>query len=100
MLAHLAVVSLNIVGLERRTAGVMRFNYQFVAYTSDKSLSRRVQKIFQDLYASLNPKMNFGEIVAVPIRLHSLRTGNAVQEWMQELLSLVELLSSAADQYP
>lgn len=89
-----------IVGLERPTAGVVRFNDQFVEDTADESFRRRIQMIFQDPYASLNPRMTVGEIVAEPIRLHKLRTGSAIQERMQELLGLVELLPSAADQYP
>jgi oligopeptide transport system ATP-binding protein len=89
-----------IVGLERPTAGVVRFDGQPVGASADATKRRRVQMIFQDPYASLNPRMTAGEIVAEPIRLHNLRSGAAVQKRMRELLGLVELLPSAADQYP
>lgn len=62
---------------------------------------RRVQMIFQDPYASLNPRMTVGDIIAEPIMVHNLRKGKqAVRERVQELLSLVGLNPYFINRYP
>ncbi len=45
-----------------------------------------MQIIFQDPFASLNPRMTVGDIVAEPLRIHRLATGKAMDERVQELL--------------
>ncbi len=62
---------------------------------------RRIQMIFQDPYASLNPRMSIGDTLGEPIRLHRLRDGEAaVKDRIRELLSLVGLDPGYADRYP
>lgn len=61
---------------------------------------RHVQMIFQDPYASLNPRQNVGSIVGEPIRTHSLREGAAVGQRVLELLDAVGLPRGAANRYP
>jgi oligopeptide transport system ATP-binding protein len=62
---------------------------------------RKVQMIFQDPYASLNPRMTVGDIIAEPIRVHKLRQGKeAVRERVQELLALVGLNPYFINRYP
>jgi peptide/nickel transport system ATP-binding protein len=61
---------------------------------------RHVQMIFQDPYASLNPRQNVGSIVAEPIRTHQLRTGDGVERRVYELLDAVGLPKAAANRYP
>lgn len=62
---------------------------------------RKVQMIFQDPYASLNPRMTVGDIIAEPIRVHKLRQGkDAVRERVQELLALVGLNPYFINRYP
>ncbi|HTA55461.1 MAG TPA: ATP-binding cassette domain-containing protein, partial [Candidatus Acidoferrales bacterium] len=56
-----------------------------------RRLRRSVQIIFQDPFASLNPRMTVGEIVAEPVRIHGLATGKAVGARVRELLELVGL---------
>jgi oligopeptide transport system ATP-binding protein len=65
-----------------------------------RKMRRRVQMIFQDPYASLNPRMTVGDIIGEPIRVHKLREGKAVRERVEELLSLVGLNSAFANRYP
>jgi oligopeptide transport system ATP-binding protein len=65
-----------------------------------RKMRRRVQMIFQDPYASLNPRMTVGDIISEPIRVHKLREGKAVRERVEELLSLVGLNSAFANRYP
>jgi oligopeptide transport system ATP-binding protein len=61
---------------------------------------RRMQMIFQDPYASLNPRMTVGSIIAEPIEIHGLARGKAKQERVQELLRLVGLNPYFANRYP
>lgn len=65
-----------------------------------RQMRRRVQMIFQDPYASLNPRMTVGDIIAEPIRVHKLREGRAVRERVEELLHLVGLNPAFANRYP
>jgi ABC-type oligopeptide transport system ATPase subunit len=65
-----------------------------------RGLRRQMQMIFQDPYASLNPRMRVGAIVAEPLEIH--RTGDARSRDLRvaELLSLVGLDPVMAAQYP
>jgi oligopeptide transport system ATP-binding protein len=65
-----------------------------------RRLRRAMQIIFQDPYASLNPRMSIGEIVAEPLRIHGIAHGRAVQERVVELLGLVGLRPYHANRYP
>jgi oligopeptide transport system ATP-binding protein len=65
-----------------------------------RKMRRRVQMIFQDPYASLNPRMTVGDIIGEPIRVHKLREGKAVRERVEELLSVVGLNSAFGNRYP
>jgi oligopeptide transport system ATP-binding protein len=65
-----------------------------------RRMRREVQMIFQDPYASLNPRMTVGDIIAEPIKVHKLRSGPAVRERVEELLSLVGLNPAFANRYP
>ena len=92
-----------IVGLERPTSGTIFIDGKNTAELTapDRAaMRRRVQMIFQDPYASLNPRMTVGRTIAEPLRLHNLRRGPAVAERVRELLSMVDLPASAADRFP
>lgn len=66
-----------------------------------RQMRRKVQMIFQDPYASLNPRMTVGDIIAEPIVVHNLRKGKeAVRERVQELLKLVGLNPYFINRYP
>jgi oligopeptide transport system ATP-binding protein len=65
-----------------------------------RRLRRSVQIIFQDPFASLNPRMSIGEIVAEPIRIHGLAKGKEVDDRVRELLGLVGLQPYHANRYP
>lgn len=68
--------------------------------TQIRKLRRQMQIIFQDPYASLNPRMSVGEIVAEPLQIHGIATGKEAQERVKELLSLVGLRPYHANRYP
>ena len=65
-----------------------------------RRLRRSLQIIFQDPFASLNPRMSIGEIVAEPIRIHRLASGKGVDDRVRELLGLVGLQPYHANRYP
>ncbi len=65
-----------------------------------RRLRRQIQIIFQDPYASLNPRMTIGEIIGEPLRIHGIATGKAAQERLGELLRLVGLRPYSANRYP
>ena len=60
----------------------------------------KLQIIFQDPYASLNPKMTVGDIVSEPLTIHRKGTKEAVRERTRELLRLVGLQEAAMARYP
>ncbi|MEW6698536.1 MAG: ABC transporter ATP-binding protein [Bacillota bacterium] len=65
-----------------------------------QQLFRRMQMIFQDPYASLNPRMTVGEIIGEPMDIHKLAAGKARQERIFELLRLVGLNPGHASRFP
>ena len=85
-----------VTGLQRPTAGEIRF-----AAGSAGDGRMRVQMIFQDPYASLNPRWTVRDIVAEPIRTLGLRTrGQATDRRVDKLLEQVGLGQSDAAKYP
>ncbi len=93
-----------ILGLASATSGEVLVGGREVASLSPdelRAMRRRVQLIFQDPYASLNPRMSIGEAIAEPVRLHGLREGRAaVADRVAELLSLVGLSPAYAARFP
>jgi oligopeptide transport system ATP-binding protein len=63
-------------------------------------MRRRMQMIFQDPYASLNPRMTVGEIVGEPLVVHGVLQGAAAEERVEQLLSLVGLNPAFANRFP
>ncbi len=65
-----------------------------------RRMRRRMQMIFQDPYASLNPRMTVGQIIGEPLDIHQLARGEEKTERVQELLSVVGLDRKLVDRYP
>ena len=85
------------------TAGRIRFDGRDVTALKErqlKPLRRNAQLIFQDPYASLNPRMTIGQILAEPLALHEVVPPSRRGERVGELLHLVGLESRAARRYP
>jgi len=61
---------------------------------------RQVQMIFQDPFASLNPRMNVHEIIAEPLHNFSIATGSAADRIVRKTLETCGLPASSADRYP
>jgi ABC-type glutathione transport system ATPase component len=68
--------------------------------TGSRERRRRVQMIFQDPYASLNPRWRVGDIVAEPIRALKLASGAEVRDRVADLLDKVRLDPSAMRKFP
>jgi peptide/nickel transport system ATP-binding protein len=94
-----------IVGLLRPTAGKVSIDGIDMWAPADRvarqGLRRKLQMIFQDPYASLNPRWRVGAIIADPIRAFALAKDKAeIVARVTELLQLVGLDPAAAYQYP
>jgi oligopeptide transport system ATP-binding protein len=92
-----------IIRLYEPTAGQVIFDDVDLASLKGgelRRLRRRMQMIFQDPYASLNPRMAVGSIIAEPLEVHRVARGQAKRERVQELLQLVGLNPNFANRYP
>lgn len=95
-----------LVGLYEPTRGSFTFDGHdahavFRAGAEGRSLRRRIQMIFQDPYASLNPRWVVEDIVGEPLKEHGLITGeNELRERVAELLQSVGLSASDMVKYP
>jgi oligopeptide transport system ATP-binding protein len=92
-----------ILQLYRPTAGEVFLDGQDLTRLGGGELRRtrrKMQMIFQDPYASLNPRMTVGSIIAEPLEIHGLARGKGKQERVQELLRLVGLNPYFANRYP
>jgi len=65
-----------------------------------RDMRRRMQMIFQDPYASLNPRMTIARIISEPLRAHKLTSGKEQVDRVQELLRLVHLNPRFINRYP
>jgi oligopeptide/dipeptide ABC transporter ATP-binding protein len=92
-----------VLGLERPTAGVIRFEGADVSSLDSAGLRRyrqSVQAVFQDPYASLDPRMRVGKIIAEPLVINERRGAAERRRRVQELLDLVALPERSGVLYP
>jgi oligopeptide/dipeptide ABC transporter ATP-binding protein len=92
-----------ILRLIEPTSGTIRFQGQDIA-ALDKAALRRMRRhmqiIFQDPYASLNPRMTIADTLTEPLALHGIAEGEAAERRVRELLGVVGLLPEHARRYP
>jgi oligopeptide transport system ATP-binding protein len=92
-----------ILQLYRPTSGSVVFDGVDLVQTKGEDLRhmrRKMQMIFQDPYASLNPRMTVGEIVGEPLVIHKISSQKEIEEHVSNLLELVGLNPSFATRYP
>jgi oligopeptide transport system ATP-binding protein len=92
-----------ILQLEPVTDGTILFEGKDLTELSReglRALRPRMQMVFQDPHASLNPRMTVGSIIAEPLREHNEAKGDERQQRVEELLSLVGLEPKHANRYP
>ena len=65
-----------------------------------RQLRRRMQMVFQDPYASLNPRHSVGRTVGEPLRVHGISRGRETSTRVREILEVVGLPPDAANRYP
>ena len=92
-----------VLGLERPTAGALRFDGQDITRldrATRRHYRRSIQAVFQDPYASLDPRMRVGGIIAEPLVINEPATAAERRRRVQELLDLVGLPERSADLFP
>ena len=92
-----------ILQLYRPTAGDVYFEGENLCKSKGEKLRRmrrKMQMIFQDPYASLNPRMTVGNIIGEPLEVHNILKGKALKERVQELLQVVGLNPYFINRYP
>jgi peptide/nickel transport system ATP-binding protein len=92
-----------ILRLYEPTGGKVTFDGQDITHLDEnelRPLRRRMQMVFQDPFASLNPRHSVGRTVGEPLRVHGLASRRTVGRRVQELLDVVGLPRDAASRYP
>lgn len=92
-----------LIRLQEPTSGSARFEGKdiFAIGKSDmKAFRRKVQIVFQDPFASLDPRMTVGEIIGEPLLVHHLAERKAIKPRVQDLLKMVGLDATHVDRFP
>ena len=92
-----------IVRIYDLTDGSIWFEGRDISRVSRRGLRpirREMQMVFQDPYASLNPRKRVGSIIGTPLRIHGLARGSELKTRVQELLELVGLSPEHYNRYP
>jgi len=92
-----------VLGLEDPTEGSIRFEGRDLRHldaAGRRHYRRSVQAVFQDPYASLNPRMRISAIIAEPLVTNERLTAAEIRRRVSELLDLVGLPERAADLFP
>ena len=93
----------SILKLEEPTSGNVYFDGKNLIEMKGEGLRKmraKMQPIFQDPFASLNPRMNVGNIIGEPLFVHGLARGKVLNDKVNELLEMVGLASEMANRYP
>ena len=92
-----------VLQLNRPTSGAVNFEGTDLTKIKGRELRRfrrKMQMIFQDPYASLNPRMSVGSIISEPITIHKLASGKEKKDKVQNLLQTVGLNPYFANRFP
>ena len=92
-----------IIRLYKPTSGQILFDNQDLAQMEGEPLwqmRRRVQMVFQDPFASLNPRFTVGSLIAEPMHIYHLGTSQEIHDRAVELLRVVGLRPEYFDRYP
>ncbi|WIM11525.1 dipeptide ABC transporter ATP-binding protein [Enhydrobacter sp.] len=92
-----------VLGLEEPTGGQLRFegrDLRTLDAAGRQNYRKSVQAVFQDPYASLNPRLRVGEIIAEPLVTNETLEASQVRKRVLRLLDLVGLPERAADLFP
>ncbi len=92
-----------ILRLTSITSGRVMYNGKDIAHLSESAMReqrKNLQMIFQDPYASLNPRMNVGQIIGEPIHTFGLNRGKSVEAMVQDLMETVGMSRRFVKRYP
>ncbi len=92
-----------IVRLYKPTAGQIMFGDKDLATMEGEELRQarqRIQMVFQDPFASLNPRYTIGSLIAEPMHIYKVASNREIRERTEELLRVVGLRSEYIDRYP
>jgi peptide/nickel transport system ATP-binding protein len=92
-----------IIGLEKATSGTIRFGGVDLAKVGGREyrrMRRKIQYMFQDSYASLDPRMRAGTILREPLVVQSMGNRREQERRVEEMLGHVGLPRSATERYP
>lgn len=92
-----------VIRLNRATSGEVLFEGDNILSLPEKSMKKfrkDMQIIFQDPYASLNPRMTVEELIGEPLSIHRLITGKAKKDRIKELILQVGLKPEHLHRYP
>ena len=92
-----------VLRLIEPSAGSIRFegvDVTRITGAAQRAMRRRMQIVFQDPYASLNPRLTVAETIAEPMLVHGIGDAAARRKRVEELLSLVGLRAFHAQRYP
>jgi oligopeptide transport system ATP-binding protein len=98
-----STVARSVLRLVEPTGGSIRLEGRDITHLSKtelRSVRRSMQIVFQDPFASLNPRMTAGDIVGEPLVVHGLATGSAKRERVAELFDQVGLRPDQMHNYP
>ena len=92
-----------ILQLYKPTAGSVTFDGTDIVHLKGeqmRQMRRKMQMIFQDPYASLNPRMTVAQLVGEPLMVHNAATAAEITERVKHLLEIVNLNPAFATRYP
>ena len=96
-------VGRTMLRLYEPTSGQILFEGRDITALRESDLRRtraRMQMIFQDPYASLNPRMTVGSIISAPLDVHGVEKGQQKRDRVQDLLRMVGLNPDFVNRYP
>ncbi|MGZ5834971.1 MAG: ABC transporter ATP-binding protein [Xanthobacteraceae bacterium] len=89
-----------MLGLLQPTSGEIRFQGSPIATADRRIIASRIQTVFQDPYASLNPRKTVADIIALPLVVHKIGDAAGRRARVQEMLDLVGLSQRLIYNYP
>ncbi|MDX1738960.1 MAG: ATP-binding cassette domain-containing protein, partial [Alphaproteobacteria bacterium] len=93
----------SIMNLHRPTSGQIYYDGQEIfpnSEISEKQMRQKMQMVFQDPYASLNPRKTVGEILKLPLRVHKLCPSNQYESRVKQVMKEVGLNPDFINRYP
>ncbi len=89
-----------ILRLERSTSGQILFDGKKISQINRREVARRIQPVFQDPYASLNPRKSISSIISLPLRVHKVGDPKTWQRKVEEIMDIVGLVPRFRHSYP